>query len=432
MKAGSTRIAGMEIGLLLLSLAGAKAQTSGPVIPAISGTVVDAITGRPVAGVDVTLRVQPSRGESLRYENVRTSPLGRFSFPSSVGPDAELFSSGVGEIAITVNIPFVSLDRLRALSGDKEIDSDRDSDASGFLSWDPLFTAKSTRVQNAELKGPRVGNKAYFPMAVQFLKACEQFWGANCIGMETTRKVRVPLIPVLDNAAGCKKIADPDVREGCRQLQIYRAAFRHLETMAQLRAAKEICSSIDHGPISQLCLVRLHTYIVRPTDYEDRPPLRMEIDSPEDALIVTPIAGMPVVSPSLAGSDPFTGYAMYVASYRRDTRAIFGDAVRVQIELPGNVDEIRTRFARLLTAVHGRFEMFDGSPLIALGDDRSSSVAWVSGDKIVTVSPGHLTAAEFRNFVDTLGENAARATELTPAMQREVIRSYLRKYPPSN
>jgi hypothetical protein len=155
MRAGSTRTAGIGRALLILSLATANAQPgreqptgqpAGPVIPAISGTVVDAITGRPVAAVDVTLRVSASRGRSLRYENARTSPLGQFSFPSSVAPETGLFSSGVDEIAITVNIPFVSLDRLRAFAGDSEADSDLGSDASALLSRDPLFAAKSTKL----------------------------------------------------------------------------------------------------------------------------------------------------------------------------------------------------------------------------------------------------------------------------------------------
>ena len=441
MRASSTRTAGIGSVLLILSLATANAQPGGEqpssgqpaglVIPAISGTVVDAITGRPVAAVDVTLRVSASRGRSLRYENSRTSPLGRFSFPSSVAPETGLFSSGVDEIAITVNIPFVSLDRLRALAGG-EVDSDLGSDASAFLSRDPLFAAKSTKLARLSLKGPRVGNRGYFPLAVQFLKACEQSWNANCITMETTRDIRVPLIPVLDDATGCKKIRDADVSEGCRQMQTYRAAFRHLETMAQLRAAKELCNSIDHGAVSHSCLYSLHAYILRPTDYEDRPPLRMEFASADEALIVTPIAGLQVRSHALLYPDPFTGTGMYVATYQRETRSISMNAVHVRIELPGSADGLRARFAALLKGTHSRVEMFDGSLVIAFEDDRSSSVAWVSKDRFITIEASHRTANELRNSLEMLGEYATHATDLTPEMPREVIRSYLRKYPPSN
>lgn len=441
MKAGSTGTAGIEIALLILSAANANAQPgsghsagqpAGTVIPAISGTVVDAITGRPVAAVDVTLRVRASRGRSLRYENARTSPLGRFSFPSSVGPEAEFFSSGVDEIAITVNIPFVSLDRLRASAGNNEVDSDLGSDASVFLSRDPLFTAKSTRLRNMSLRGPRVGNKSYFPLAVQFLKACQQLWNANCITMETTRDIRVPLVPVLDNAAACKRILDPDVSEDCRQLQTYRSAFRQIETMAQLQAAKEICNSIDHGGASHLCLESLHAYILRPMDFDDRPPLRMDFASAEEALIVAPIAGLQVVSHTRADADPFAGTALYFATYQRESRPISMNSVQVRIEVAGDAGALRARFALMLKATHGRFEMFDGSPMVRFEDERSSSVAWLSKDAIVTVAANHMTANELRNSLEMLGERATHATDLTPGMSREVIRSYLRKYPASN
>jgi len=282
------------------------------------------------------------------------------------------------------------------------------------------------------VKGPRVGNRGYFPLAVQFLKACEQSWNANCLSMETTRDIRVPLIPVLDDATGCKKIADSDVSEGCRQLQTYRAAFRHLETIAKLRAAKELCNSIDHGRVSHLCLDSLHAYILRPTDYEDRPPLRMEFPSAEEALIVTPIAGLQVRSHALVSADPFTGSAFYVAAYKRETRPISMNSVNVRIELPGNADGLRARFAALLKGTHNRVEMFDGSPVAAFEDDRSSSVAWVSKDRLITIEASHMTANELRNSLEMLGEYATHATDLTPEMPREVIRGYLRKYPPSN
>jgi hypothetical protein len=250
--------------------------------------------------------------------------------------------------------------------------------------------------------------------------------------METTRDIRVPLIPVLDDATGCKKIPDADVSEGCRQLQTYRAAFRHLETMAKLRAAKELCSSIDHGQVSHLCLNSLHSYILRPTDYEDRPPLPMEFASAEDALIVTPIAGLQVWSHALVSPDPFSGTAIYVATYQRETRQISMNAVHVRIDLEGNADELRARFAALLKGTHSRIEMFDGNPVAAFEDDRSSSVAWVSKDRFITIDASHVPANELRNSLEMLGEYATHATDLTPEMPREVIRSYLRKYPPSN
>ena len=59
----------------------------GTRIPVISGRVVDAITGRPIPGLDVTLRASSRSGtffgsgeNVLRYENSRTSTQGAFRF----------------------------------------------------------------------------------------------------------------------------------------------------------------------------------------------------------------------------------------------------------------------------------------------------------------------------------------------------------------
>ena len=395
----------------------------------ISGTVVDALTGKPVPAVDVTLRAETIDRKQLRYENCRTSPLGRFVFPSSVEPNAGGLFNRIGEIAITVNIPFVSVARMRAVAGQDWITSDAGADASGYLLWDPLFTIKSTRLHNLDLKGSRIDNKAYFPMAVQFLKACQQNWDANCISMDITRNVRVPLIPVLDDPAGCRKIADTDLREGCRQLQTYRAAFRHVETIAQVRAGKQLCNQIDHGRVSKLCLDNLHGFALRAEQYENRLPLRMEIEAAEDVLILTPIAGMEAFSHGLYRPDPFDETAMYTARYQRTPRTGL-DAAGVAIELMRDAAERRRRFAAFVKPPPNanleprRIELFDGAPLAMSDKGRSSMVVWISADKLITIT------------LNPYGQNPAnessRRAEVTPELRRALIRAYLRKYPVTN
>ena len=436
----------IEFALLILSLATARglpgqqnvaAHSAGPVIPAISGTVVDAITGKPVGAVDVILRAETTDGRTqLRYESCRTSPLGRFSFPSSVTPDevGGLFASGIGEIAITVNIPFVPLARLRAVSGNDWVTSDGGSDASGYLVADPLFQSKSTYAQNLAMSGPRVNNKSYFPMAVQFLRACEQEWNANCLSMDATRDVQVPLIPVLADPAGCKKITDRDLSRGCRQLQTYRAAFRHVETMAQVRAGKELCNSLDGGRISGRCLECLHAYVLRAENYEARPPLRMEIAPVEEALILTPIAGMPAGRHGRIYEDAFDETATYSASYQRANLRATSEAAQVTVDFMGNAVQRQLYWTSLLkmkgspAKQAGHFEMFDGSPLFMIEMEYSSDVVWSSGDKIVRVGFHHVPDQARQ----VLGEEAARMEEVAPELRQEFIRSYLRKYPVSN
>ncbi len=431
-----TRIGGPSIAAVLLALVTAAdlcaqphTPAAGPRIPAISGTVVDALTGKPIAGVDVTLRAAAIDRKQLRYENCRTSPSGRFLFRPSVEPKAGGLFNRIGEIAITVNIPFVSLARMRAMPGQDWITSDAGADASGYLLGDPLFTIKSTRLHNLDLKGARINNKAYFPMAVQFLRSCQQTWDANCISMDITQKVRVPLIPVLDDPAGCRKIADADLREGCRQLQTYRAAFRHVETIAQVRAGKQLCSQIDHGRVSKLCLDDLHAFALRAELYENRPPLRMEIEPAEEVLILAPIAGMQAFSHGLYRPDPFDETAIYTARYQRMPRTGL-DAAGVAIELIRDAAERRRRFAAFVKPPPNanleprRIELFDGAPLAMSDKGRSSMVVWISGDKLITIT--------LNPYGQGAADEISRRAEVTPELRRALIRAYLRKYPVTN
>jgi hypothetical protein len=404
-------------------------KAEGPRIPAISGTVVDALSGKPVSGVDVTLRAETIDRKDLRYENCRTSPKGRFRFPSSVEPEAGGLFNRIGQIAITVNIPFISVARMRAGSNENWIKSDAGADASGYLQTDPLFTAKLSYVHKLRLAGPRINNPSYFPMAVQYLKACVQSWDANCISSDILTGIRVPLVPVLDGAAGCRKIAAPDLREGCRQLQTYRAAFRHVETMAQVRTGKEICGQIDHGRISKLCLDHLHSFVLRADQYENRPPLRMEIEPSEEALILTPIAGMQAFSHGLYRPDAFDETAMYTVRYQRMPRTGL-DAATVAVELIRDAGERRRRFAAFVRPPPNanleprRIELFDGAPLAMSDKGRSSWVVWISGDKLITIT--------LNPYGQGAADEISRRAEVTPELRRALIRAYLRKYPVTN
>src|SRR5580698_469030 len=83
---GTSMTAGVLLAILLLVIpAEIRGQSAVPKTPALSGIVVDALTGKPVGGVDVTLRASlrvASFGgggdKPLRYENSTTSPDGRF------------------------------------------------------------------------------------------------------------------------------------------------------------------------------------------------------------------------------------------------------------------------------------------------------------------------------------------------------------------
>jgi hypothetical protein len=208
---------------------------------------------------------------------------------------------------------------MKAQNPGEEITSDLSpEDLSWDITRDPLFKRKVTSGLQGRVSGPRVNNKAYFPIGVQFVHPCQQAWNANCLHFDDTQNLRMPLIPALENLEECRRIADAAVAEQCRQLNTYRAAFRRVETIAQVRADKELCRKVDQGPGTNACLESLALYIQNPEGFENRLPLQMEteIDPIEKALILRPIAGMSVQSPMLSTLNPFRETAHYHVCYR--------------------------------------------------------------------------------------------------------------------
>ena len=160
----------------------------------------------------------------------------------------------------------------------------------------------------------------------------------------------------------------------------------------------------------------------------------MEIAPVEEALILTPIAGMPVGMHGRIHEDAFDETATYSASYHRANLRATSEAARVTVEFMGNADRRRLYWTSLLkmqvspAKQPGHFEMFDGSPLFMAEMDYSSDVLWSSGDKLVRIAFHHVP----EQARQLSGEEAARMEEVTPELRRELIRSYLRKYPVSN
>src|SRR5215471_15187591 len=132
----------------------------GSAIPAINGRVVDAITGNPVSGIDVTLRAFASGNHDLlHYENSRTSPRGEFGFRSSHLEEFDMRS--VGTYWLSVNMKYLSHEWMK-LHWDRNggpIDPDSDDLSSNFA-MDPLFNRKVTQFGPASwtLPGSRVNS----------------------------------------------------------------------------------------------------------------------------------------------------------------------------------------------------------------------------------------------------------------------------------
>jgi len=407
----------------------------GARIPAISGRVIDAVTGRPIANLDVTLRATSATGslgdgsgvDALRYENVVTSKKGEFNFKTSLETEVAKPLTSLKEYWLSVNRKFVSIAQLNARlpdwGGSATIDTTSD-DYSWDLAGDPLFKRRGELDANGAL---RLNNRAYFPIAVQFVGPCKQMWNANCIYLSDAKNVTVPLIPVMDNPEGCRRIGDPALREQCRQLNTYRAAFLHVETIPEVRADKELCRQVDQGPVSKKCLERLGFYVQQPDVYENRAPLRMEFDPKEQALILSPIAGMSVSQSSVNSLNPFRETVGYYACYSLQKSLM--EAACARVLWSGIKQELHPEY---FVGGEGykkgmeQHEVIDGNNVVTVDVPKTFGAVWLSGSHVVSITFYHAAY-----WMSGRNSDEARAAEASPEAKREFIRRYLQKYPSS-
>jgi hypothetical protein len=171
----------VALPILLVSLASALVAQPRPPgwplgarIPEISGQVVDALTGRALSGVDVTLRATALTGaffgggsSALRYENSRTSASGEFTFRASVEREAAGFLTSMEGYWLTVNIAFHSLESLKK----EEPDSDPHMDMLGRdLSYEVANLPFDRPAYPHWAPTHRTWNRpAYFPLSVEFV-----------------------------------------------------------------------------------------------------------------------------------------------------------------------------------------------------------------------------------------------------------------------
>ncbi len=408
---GTSMTAGVLLAILLLVIpAEIRGQSAVPKTPALSGIVVDALTGKPVGGVDVTLRASlrvASFGgggdKPLRYENSTTSPDGRFRFPARAEAAAAGALASISEISLSVNRTFISVAQMLALS---PTETWRTSDGLSDVTWlaqhGTLADVSFARDPSAEFQVGRLQNKSYFPVSVQFLRDCYNEWAAACLTLSPNAGVRIPLIPVLNDPAGCARIADAETQQRCRELNTYQAAFLHRETIAQVRQDKKLCESVDHGRASRECLEHLHNDVrlrAPPQGSLTPPP---EMDPIENAMVLTPVAGLVVGSPRLDEADLFDETATYSARYSSATAGWGVDPILAVVDVlsaePASKDSVA---------------------MTTLERGTVSIVTWSSGRRMVRL--------EFEHAAGVAPQ--ARAVDAAAAGWPELIRAYLRKYP---
>src|SRR6202040_847275 len=92
------------------------------------------------------------------------------------------------------------------------------------------------------------------------------FFNTHRISQHLTASIEtvIPMIPVLDEVKECNRIGDESLREKCRQLNTYRAAFVNVDSYEEVKKDKELCNAVDHAGVSKTCLWQLDLYVANP------------------------------------------------------------------------------------------------------------------------------------------------------------------------
>jgi hypothetical protein len=227
-------------------------------VPPTCGRVVDAITNRPLANIEVILQVSSIVGQSLDVQvahRTSTSQSGWFILPGSLRWD----------------IPFVRPFQHSWLTLNAEQSGyvvGEEGSAAFEIQFDPMFNARNEPV----------GNTKYFPLAVTFRKdGCDRVWDAACLYRTFWLGFSIPLMPVLHDVEDCNKIEDSSLRERCRQLNTYRAAFLHVDTYEEVQRGKSFGNQLETAQLSKTCLDQLKPTSPIPLSPEASSPRSMSL-----------------------------------------------------------------------------------------------------------------------------------------------------------
>jgi hypothetical protein len=273
------------------------------VIPPVTGQLVDAISGKPIGGMGLTLQMSTYRGFSVHTEvkSTATSDLsGSFSLSGFKHP-AETVLNEVRAYWLTVN------EGLEA-TGQEE------SSAETQILYNPMSNRRDMVV----------GDTQYFPLTITFRhEGCARVWAAACMYMTSWSSIAVPVIPVLDDVKECNRIGNELLRENCRQLNTYRAAFVHVDSYEEVKKDKELCNEVDNGGIAKTCLWQLDLYVANPAHGYVRP-MKPQVNEPiPEGMFPDSLAGLTVMKNKHCGPRlEFSGRVMCAAGYGSETKEL--------------------------------------------------------------------------------------------------------------
>jgi hypothetical protein len=212
------------------------------VVPPISVKLVDAITGKPVPGMNVCLQVESMTlggPEPLRTTESSSGPSGRTFFWPAVYMN--YFLTGWRGYWIRVTDPDVQLATT----------------CGTYLSWIYIHPEEWP----TDLGPDAGGRQKYFPVALLRGSGSDPDFilrgGRDAMQreMEFPVGLRIALIPVLKDVSDCEHIADGSLAEYCLQLNTYAAAMslRDTDDEATWAHAEKLCDEVNDPLVSAHC-----------------------------------------------------------------------------------------------------------------------------------------------------------------------------------
>jgi hypothetical protein len=271
------------------------------VIPPVTGRVVDAVSGKSIRDVRLSLEMSRYEGWSVHtelHDRAKSGTFGSFFLLGALrwrGLPLPEFRSY-----------WLTVDEGDQNSGQEEVS------AAIQTMYNPMFNRR----------GAVVGDKRYFPLTVTFHhNGCDRVWPATCMYKPFWWGISLPLIPVLEDVNDCRRIKNLSLQENCRQLNTYRAAFVHVDSYAQVQKGKTLCAEVDHASLSSACLQQLALYIDNAA-YER--PIKPQVNEPTpDGMFPDSVAGLPAMNNGHCGPQlKFDGRVNCAGGYGTTARQL--------------------------------------------------------------------------------------------------------------
>ena len=349
------------------------------VVPPLSTKVVDAVTGKPISGMNVCLEVSvgPSTHQVLRKEISKSSPSGWTFFWPSV--HNLILLGGWGGYRIRVTDPQTEFAEWCEPSP----------------RWNPESNPWPMYLGEGESGHPR-----YFPVALVKqgdFEVHDLGWRAMRRRLGFPLRVHIPLIPVLENMDGCKHIQDPSLAEDCRQLNTYAAAMSLVDNQdaESRRRARELCQEVDHSRLSSQCVGNLEAFAMLREARHFRGDYSRTADVPArqtEDLFPANVAGVPRINAQMYDDGSLgTGRRGYSASYSQpgNAPALIGAQME---EFPNaqlareRLDELPGGFADHAPGTVKEEKMGPGQRIGRHRGSKYSGAFWTSKNRVILIT----------------------------------------------